>query len=161
MKHFADDILICILFSEKVWILIKISLMFLPKGPIDNMFALDQMIAWCRPGDKPLSKTMLVRLVQHTSRVSSQKGPTRHAYAWQIGPFWQDTLKLCDTQPQLVTCKKGMSSSSIMKDYIYLQNMGFDEGWKIQIYFYAISGKCRITYVDSLAPGDVVVISKV
>ena len=25
--------------------------------------------------------------------VSSQKGPTRHAYAWQIGPFWQDTLE--------------------------------------------------------------------
>ena len=21
-----------------------------------------------------------------------QKGPTRNAYAWQIGPFWQDTL---------------------------------------------------------------------
>ena len=26
------------------------------------------------------------------SRVSCQKGPTRHAYAWQIGPFWQDIL---------------------------------------------------------------------
>ena len=26
--------------------------------------------------------------------VSCQKGPTRHAYAWQIGPFWQDTLEL-------------------------------------------------------------------
>ena len=26
--------------------------------------------------------------------VSCQKGPTRHAYAWQIGPFWQDTLIL-------------------------------------------------------------------
>ena len=24
--------------------------------------------------------------------VSCQKGPNRHAYAWQIGPFWQDTL---------------------------------------------------------------------
>ena len=24
--------------------------------------------------------------------VSCQKGPTRHVYAWQIGPFWQDTL---------------------------------------------------------------------
>ena len=23
------------------------------------------------------------------------KGPTRHAYAWQIGPFWQDTLNMC------------------------------------------------------------------
>ena len=27
--------------------------------------------------------------------VSCQKGPTRHAYAWQIGPFWQDTLEFC------------------------------------------------------------------
>ena len=26
------------------------------------------------------------------SMVSCQKGSTRHAYAWQIGPFWQDTL---------------------------------------------------------------------
>ena len=28
------------------------------------------------------------------SRVSCEKGPTRHAYAWQIGPFWQDTLDI-------------------------------------------------------------------
>ena len=33
------------------------------------------------------------------SRVSCQKGPTRHAYArhayaWQIGSFWQDTLDI-------------------------------------------------------------------
>ena len=34
----------------------------------------------------------------HTiSRVSCQKGPTRHAYAWQIGPFWQDTLDMSMT----------------------------------------------------------------
>ena len=26
--------------------------------------------------------------------VSCKKGPTRHAYAWQIGPFWQDTLNI-------------------------------------------------------------------
>ena len=26
--------------------------------------------------------------------VSCQKGLTRHAYTWQIGPFWQDTLDL-------------------------------------------------------------------
>ena len=24
--------------------------------------------------------------------VSCRKGPTRHAYAWQIGPLWQYTL---------------------------------------------------------------------
>ena len=28
------------------------------------------------------------------SMVSCQKGPTRHAHAWQIGPFWQDTLDI-------------------------------------------------------------------
>ena len=28
------------------------------------------------------------------SMVSCQKGPTCHAYAWQIGPFWQDTLDI-------------------------------------------------------------------
>ena len=27
--------------------------------------------------------------------VPYQKGPTHHAYAWQIGPFWQDTLDMC------------------------------------------------------------------
>ena len=26
--------------------------------------------------------------------VSCQKGPNRHAYTWQIGPFWQDTLEM-------------------------------------------------------------------
>ena len=26
--------------------------------------------------------------------VSWQKGPNCHAYAWQIGPFWQDTLDM-------------------------------------------------------------------
>ena len=31
----------------------------------------------------------------YISRVSCEKGPTRHAYAWQIGLFWQDTLDLC------------------------------------------------------------------
>ena len=30
----------------------------------------------------------------NNSRVSCQKGPTCHAYPWQVGPFWQDTLEL-------------------------------------------------------------------
>ena len=32
--------------------------------------------------------------IYHISMLSCQKGPTRHAYAWQIGPFWQDTLDI-------------------------------------------------------------------
>ena len=32
--------------------------------------------------------------LDHISGVSCQKGPTRHAFAWQIGTFWQDTLDI-------------------------------------------------------------------
>ena len=35
-RHFADDIFSCIFVNEKFCILIKISLKFVPKGPIDN-----------------------------------------------------------------------------------------------------------------------------
>ena len=34
--HFADDIVKCIFVNENLHILIKISLNFIPKGPIDN-----------------------------------------------------------------------------------------------------------------------------
>ena len=40
------------------------------------------------------SQIDIVILFSNNSMVSCQKGPTRHAYAWQIGPFWQDTLEL-------------------------------------------------------------------
>ena len=39
-RHFADDIFIRILVNEKFSILIKISLKFVPKGPINNKPAL-------------------------------------------------------------------------------------------------------------------------
>ena len=61
-RHFADDILNCILFNENVWIPIQISLNFVPQGPINNTSASVQIMAWRRPGDKPLSGPMMVRL---------------------------------------------------------------------------------------------------
>ena len=38
--HFADDIFKCIIFSENLWISIKISLKYVPKAPINNIPAL-------------------------------------------------------------------------------------------------------------------------
>ena len=64
-RHFPDEILKCIFFNEKIWISIKISLKFVPKGPINNIPALVQTMAWRRPGDKPLSETMLDSLLTH------------------------------------------------------------------------------------------------
>ena len=63
--HFADDIFKCIFLNENVWIMIKISLTFVPKGPINNIPALFQIMAWPRAGDKPLSETMMVSLPTH------------------------------------------------------------------------------------------------
>ena len=42
-------------FYENIWIPIKISLKFVPKGSINNIPALVQIMAWHRPGDKPVS----------------------------------------------------------------------------------------------------------
>ena len=56
---FTDDIFKCILFNEKGLISTKISFKFIPKGPIDNIPALVQTVAWHRRGDKQLSQLMM------------------------------------------------------------------------------------------------------
>ena len=55
--HLADDAFRYIFLNGKFYI--KISLKFVPKGPIDNNPALVQIMAWRRIGDKPLSESML------------------------------------------------------------------------------------------------------
>ena len=57
----TDDTFKCIFVIENVWISITISLKFVPNGPINNIPPLVQLIAWRRPGDKPLSEPMLTR----------------------------------------------------------------------------------------------------
>ena len=64
-RHFADDIFTCIFLNKNVWISIRISLKFVPKGPINNIPALVQIMAWRRPGDKSLSEAMMVNLPTH------------------------------------------------------------------------------------------------
>ena len=51
--------------NENVRISIEISLKFGPKDPINNIPALVQIMAWRRPGDKPLSEPIMVRLLTH------------------------------------------------------------------------------------------------
>ena len=56
---FTEDTFKRIYLNEDVRIFIKIPLKFVPKGPINNIPALVQIMAWHRPGDKPLSEPML------------------------------------------------------------------------------------------------------
>ena len=71
-RHFPDDIFKCIFLNENVWISIRILSKFVPQGPINIIPSLVQIMAWCRPGDKPLSETMMPRLLTHICVSRSQ-----------------------------------------------------------------------------------------
>ena len=64
-RLFADDIFNSVFLNENTWTPIKISLTFVPKGLINNIPALVQIMAWRRPGDKQLFEPMMVILLAH------------------------------------------------------------------------------------------------
>ena len=64
-RHFADDILKCIFLNENVWISIRISLKFVPRGAINDIPALVHIMAWRLVGDKTLFEPMMVSLLTH------------------------------------------------------------------------------------------------
>ena len=64
-RHFADDTFKRIFLNQNVRNSITISLKFVPKGPINNIPALVQIMAWRRSGDKPLSEPLMDSLLMH------------------------------------------------------------------------------------------------
>ena len=64
-RYFADDIFKCIFENENEWISSSFSMKFVPKARINNILALVQIMAWRRPGDKPLSEPMMFSLLTH------------------------------------------------------------------------------------------------
>ena len=90
-RHFADDIFKDIFLNENVWISIEISLKFVPKGPVDNIPSLVQIMAWRHHGDKPLSEAMMVRLLTH---ICANRPQWVNRYAHKIcgsrAAFWKN-----------------------------------------------------------------------
>ena len=104
--YFADDTFRRIFSNENFWISINISLKFVPKVPVNNISALVQMMAWRRPGDKPLSETMMVSLLtdicvtrpqwvktaspNQVARTTGKSWPSLDFYAldWNLMGFW-------------------------------------------------------------------------
>ena len=83
-RHCPDDIFKRIFMNENTWISIKISLKFVPKGPINNIPALVQIMASRQTGDKPLSEPMMVSLLTHicVTRPQWVKRPTTMRWKW-------------------------------------------------------------------------------
>ena len=63
--QFPNDIFKYIFLNENIWISIGILLKFVLKGPINNIPALVQIMAWRLTGDKPLSEPMMISLLTH------------------------------------------------------------------------------------------------
>ena len=87
-RHFADDIFKHIFLNANVWISIEISLKFVPQGQINNIQALVQIMAWRRPGDKPLSEPMMVSFTEAYMRHSA-------SMSWYLLVKGVPILKLC------------------------------------------------------------------
>ena len=75
--HFPDYIFKCIFLNENIWISIKNSLKFVPKGPINNIPDLVQIMAWRGPGDKPLYEAIMFSSLMHI---------------WVTRPQWVNSL---------------------------------------------------------------------
>ena len=69
-RHYAYDIFRCIFVNETFCILIKISLTFVPYGPIDNKPASVQIMAGRRIGDKPVQNQCWPDLLTHICKTS-------------------------------------------------------------------------------------------
>ena len=82
-RRFADDQFKCIFLNENARIAIKIPLKFVSKGPINNIPSLINIMDWHRPGDKPSSEIIMVRLPMHIYITGPQwvkRGSTVHQY---------------------------------------------------------------------------------
>ena len=98
-RHFADDIFKCL-----CWISLTILLKSVSKFRISNIPALFQIMAWRRPGDKPLSEPMMVSLLTHICVTRPQRVKVTHLYPvlWQyfycsnIWRDWGSTIVQCD-----------------------------------------------------------------
>ena len=83
-RDFADDVLKWIFLNENVWILIKISLKFVPKGLINKIRALVQMMVWRHPADTPLSEPMVVSVLTYITRPQwIYKQNTKNGHSWK------------------------------------------------------------------------------
>ena len=105
--------------NENVWIPIKISLKFVPTGPINNIPALVQIMAWHRPSDKPLSEPMMVRLPTHVC-VTRPQWVKLVCYLFQCIDF-----KFCSLHDRVFCNHSGINHNLIIHHHIWVNIQKF------------------------------------
>ena len=129
-RHFADDIFKCIFLNENLWILLKISLKFIPKVWIHNIPALVQIMAWRQPGDKPLSEPIIAYFAEvymhHSASITYYKVnwsvPSQYLNQWLL-VYWciyaSLLMHICITRPHWV---KELKDINLFHFHLWLTN---------------------------------------
>ena len=142
-RHSPDDTFKRIFVNENARILIEISLKFVPKGPINNIPASVQIMAWRRPGDKPLSEQMMVSLLTHICVTRPQwVNVPRHSKICQIEVTSIDNgsilISIWHWLPHFPPryMKKLLNAHKYICGMLFSQNLQETTGWKsTMVYF--------------------------
>ena len=102
-RHFPDEILKWMFVNKNELILNNISWKFVPRGPINNMPPLVQIMAWRRPGDKLLSEPMMVLVtdiymrhsVSETTRLKTREASFTDRCYLNQNPDYNMYMQLC------------------------------------------------------------------
>ena len=113
-----------------VWTPIQISLKFVPKGLINNIPAFVQIMAWRRPGDKPLSEPMMVSLLTHICVTRPQ---------WVNLYETMEGHSVCASRKQLVRSYSPMVCQQLN---LYNWYILFTEGWSSSANILAMHALC-------------------
>ena len=122
-RNFADDTFKYIFLNENVIISAKIPLKFVPKGPINSIPALVQIMAWRRSGDKPLSEPMMVRLPTHICvtrpqwvnipEVISSNDFRRNGAKAHLQNWWPNAGSVFILLPLSILCSRQMTVNAL------------------------------------------------
>ena len=104
--HLPDDSFKCMSLNEKVWILIKISLKFVPWGPINNIPTLVHIMTWCRVGTKSLCEPMMVSLLMHICVTPPQRGTPVLQRTPYILRYCSGQLDLLEIHTWVIGCSR-------------------------------------------------------
>ena len=136
-----------IFLNENVWVSIKISLMFVPKGSINNIPTLVQIVAWCWSVDKPLSEPMMVSLPMLICVTQPQFVMVlTHSSCWVLRDdnlkciclkgtaFWLDSLKITHCAKSTISRMQVyqlviVAKTSFAKDCYCINTLRLIQGW--------------------------------
>ena len=124
--------------NENAWILLEISLKFVPNVRRNNISSLVQIMAWRRPGDKPLSGPMMVSLLTHIC-VSR---PQWVNFYWCLFPRVQLTISNCYLRQG---CAKQVTSHYMNQWWPNFITAYGITGWETK--FFGTRPNCVVSYI--------------